>query len=87
MNLKNLKTSDCEYGLTKILGKKILEVNGYISTEYCEPTFKMTNILFTDGTEVTCEGEHDYPYLAYNKDLDEQCQKIYDEENKNEKEL
>ena len=34
MNLKDFKTSDYEYGLTKILGKQILEVNGYISTEY-----------------------------------------------------
>ncbi len=87
MNIQDFKTSDHEYGLTKILGKQILEVNGYISTEYAEPAFKMTSILFTDGTNVTCEGEHDCPYLAYNDKLDEQCQKIHDEENKNEKEL
>ena len=82
MNLKDFKTSDYEYGLSKILKKEILEVNGYSSTEYDETTFKMTSILFTDGTTITCEGEHDCPYLAYNNELDEQCQKIYDEENK-----
>ncbi len=82
MNIEKLKTSDFEYGLSKILEKQILEVNGYISTEYDEPTFKMTSILFTDGTKICCEGEHDCPYLAYNDNLDTKCQQIFKMEEK-----
>lgn len=76
MDLEKIKTSDFEYGLSKILRKQILEVNGYISTEYDSLMFKMTNIMFTDGTNISCEGEHDCPYLAYNDDLDQKCIEI-----------
>ncbi len=78
MDLEKLKTSSFEYGLTKILGKQIKEINGYISNEYGEPTFQMTSILLEDDTSIRCEGEHDCPYLAYNDELDKKCQEIND---------
>lgn len=60
----DVKTSDYEIGLTKMVGKKVKEVHGYISIEFGEPTFKMTKIEFDDGSFVGCEGEHDFPYLV-----------------------
>lgn len=51
-------------GLTKITGQTIKEVEGYISKEYDDPVFMMTNIILEDGTKISCEGEHDMPYLS-----------------------
>lgn len=82
MKLEDLKTSSFEYGLTKILGKKVKEINGYISSDYGEPTFKITSVVLDDDTCIDCEGEHDLPYLAYNKDLDEKCIEIKESEEK-----
>lgn len=76
------KTSNFEVGLTKVMGCNIKEVHGYVSNEFDEPTFKLTKIELMDGTNITCEGEHDCPYLAYNDKLDEKCKEIHDDENK-----
>ena len=50
--------------LAKVLGKDLLRIEGRISTEFGEPTFVLTQIVFTDGTEIGCEGEHDMPYVT-----------------------
>lgn len=74
------KTSDYEYGLTKIMGQTIKEVHGYVSGELGDPAFKITGIELEDGTMLQCEGEHDMPYIAYNDKLDDAVALIAEEE-------
>ncbi len=56
--------SDYLLSYSKISGKKVKDIIGYVSTEYAEPTFKICQIIFDDGTEQYVEGEHDFPYLV-----------------------
>lgn len=51
-------------GLTKIVDKGIKEVVWYLSTEYDDPVFELSQIIFDDGSILGCEGEHDFPYLV-----------------------
>lgn len=83
MDLEKIKTDDFAYGLSKILEKQIKEIHGYVSTEFGEPTFHMSSIEFEDGTLITCEGDREYAYLAYNEKLDKKCQEIHKEESEN----
>lgn len=50
--------------LTAVAGKKIKDIQGYITHEFGDPTFQLCNIIFEDGSEMGCEGEHDLPYLT-----------------------
>lgn len=75
VNLKDIKTSDYEIGLTKLIGKKVKEIHGYLTTEFDDPVFKMTEIEFEDKTKVYCGGEHDMPYI---EDLEKQPNGDYD---------
>jgi len=53
--------------LVKLTGKKIVDIEGYVTKESYDPFFCMTNVILEDGTKIGCEGEHDLPYLdAYN---------------------
>ncbi len=61
---KDVKVSDYEISLSKILGKNIVDVWGYITKEFGEPTFQMTKVKLEDGGYLDCEGEHDMPYLT-----------------------
>ena len=63
MKLEEVKTPEGRISLSKLFGKP-LDVVGYISKEFGEPTFKMTQIQFADGTLLWCEGEHDMAYLT-----------------------
>ncbi len=67
--------SDCLISYTKLTCKKIKDIEGYISEEYGEATFKICNITFEDGSQQGVEGEHDYPYIV---DYDEKIQKLMD---------
>jgi len=51
--------------LEKLAGKKIKEVQGYISTEFDSesPCFQLFRIIFEDDSSSFCEGEHDIAYL------------------------
>lgn len=65
------KLHDFEQSLTLTLGKKIKDIYGYVSAEFGEDTlvFKITRIIFEDGTDEQVEGEHDFPYIpAQNND-------------------
>jgi len=64
VTLKDLKAGDYEISLTKLIGKPIADVRGYLTAEFGEPIFKMTKVEFEDGTFLGCEGEHDLPYLV-----------------------
>lgn len=81
--MKEYQTSSYEYGISKISGKKIKEIHGYISTEFDEPTFKMTRVEFEDSSVFGCEGEHDFPYLVgYDDKTYSIIEKINSEEEK-----
>ena len=75
--------SDYLLSYSKICGRKIKDIVGYISTEYDEPTFKISRIILEDGYELGVEGEHDFPYIV---DYDEKTAKILDDINEEEKE-
>lgn len=85
--LQDVKVSGYEISLAKLTGKSIKDIYGYISTEFDEPTFKLTKVLLDDDTYFWVEGEHDFPYLTSGgKDNraefdSEELQSIYDEEN------
>ena len=54
-----------EQSLSAIKGKKITDIVGYVTAEYGDDTlvFKLTRILFEDGSHEDVEGEHDFPYI------------------------
>lgn len=86
VSYKDLKVSDYEIGLTKLIGKQVKEIRGYLSGEFGDPCFKLTQIEFEDGTFLGCEGEHDIPYLVSSgrdnqPNYDEETlQRLYDEQ-------
>ncbi len=51
--------------LEKLVGKKIIEVQGSVCTEFdkYEPCFKINRIFFDDGSDAFVNGEHDIAYL------------------------
>lgn len=51
-------------GISKLTGKKIKEIIGYLSTEFGDVTFQVSRLIFEDDTEMGFEGEHDFPYLV-----------------------
>lgn len=76
------KLHDHENGLSAILGKKIIEVAGYPTAEFGRDTlvFKVTRIIFDDGSVVYVEGEHDMPYLPSNEKMQAVLEPIYTED-------
>jgi hypothetical protein len=50
--------------LSEMVGKRVVDIKGYISYEFGDPTFKMITIEYDDGSEDICEGEHDFPYVV-----------------------
>ena len=73
--------SSWELSLVKLSERKIKDVTGYISEEFGTPTFNLSSVVFEDGSEMGCEGEHDMPYLVnYKKEVvtEEQLQNIID---------
>lgn len=63
--------SDWELSLNKLVSKKIVDVTGYASCPFdeCTPVFKIYQIIFEDGTNISVEGEHDVPYLPADESL------------------
>ncbi len=76
-----VKGSDYRLSYLKMTGKKVVDIEGYISTEYDEPTFKLCEIVFDDGSRQGVEGEHDFPYLV---DYDDKTQELMEEIDKEE---
>lgn len=67
MKLADVEVEDGRYpriSLSKLCGKTIADIRGRISMEFGDPTFKLQSVLFTDGTSLHCEGEHDFPYVT-----------------------
>lgn len=69
--------------LAKLVGKKILRVEGSVSSEFGDPlVFKLSCIVFEDGSSEYCEGEHDMPYIPAGELLTEETmQELFAEEN------
>lgn len=63
--------------LEKVVGKKIKEVQGYLSSEFGDPVFQLFRIYFEDGSSCFVEGEHDMPYLSGLDVSDEEIEAIY----------
>ena len=55
---------DLDVGLSRLVGKEIREVCGYFADMGGGVSFKLTHIIFDDGSQVGIEGEHDFPYVA-----------------------
>ncbi len=64
--LKDVQSDENEWAisLTKLTGLKIKDVEGYLSGEMGGTCFKLTFLIFEDGSEMGIEGEHDFPYLT-----------------------
>lgn len=61
---KSTRKDSSNLSLNKLMGKNVVDIEGYVSTEFGEPTFKISQVIFDDGTSVWAEGEHDMPYLT-----------------------
>lgn len=66
--------SKWELSLREILNKTnpdvaIHDIYGYFSEEMGEKTFKLTQVVLTNGSAISVEGEHDFPYLADYKNV------------------
>ena len=61
--------TDYRISLSKLIGKEVQDVVGYLSQEFGDVSFKLIKVIFADGSEMGVEGEHDHPYLvSYGKD-------------------
>jgi hypothetical protein len=81
--------STWEISLSRLTGKRVKDIRGYLADDFGVgyPSFKLTCIIFEDGTAVDVEGEHDFPYLSPTKmemppNFDEETlRRLYLEEN------
>lgn len=74
--MKDLKASDIligssdEVSLSKLWGLGIRDIEGYFSNgEFGFTVFKLTKVVFSDGSSVHFAGEHDIAFI-YREDLD-----------------
>jgi len=63
---KDIQVEDDTFliSLSKLIGKPIKDIHGHLSDEYGGVTFVLYSIVFEDGTSMSVEGEHDFPYLV-----------------------
>jgi hypothetical protein len=62
--------SDWLFSLSKLVGKKVIDVVGYPSDPFGDaPLFKIVEIVFEDKTTISVEGEHDVPYLPADNEV------------------
>lgn len=82
----NGKNNHC-ISLSKLLGKQVKDVHGFITKEFDDPVFEICWIVLDDDTEVGCEGEHDLPYIIPIRDTnprlsdDDLLNDLYKQEN------
>ncbi len=62
--------SEFEISLSKLTGKKIVDVIGCISMEFGFPVFEVSSILCEDGLEINLQGEHDIAFIPQGSDSD-----------------
>lgn len=61
---KSVRKGSSQLSLNKLMEKNIVDIEGYITTEFGDPVFKISSVVFEDGTDEFAEGEHDMPYLT-----------------------
>ncbi len=55
--------------LSELYGKKVIDLEGYVSNEFGDSAFKLTRCVFEDGSTFDIEGEHDFPFIVDNGKL------------------
>lgn len=69
---KRPKIEDCKFdddrfylSLSKVYGKKVKDLVGFISTPFDEDTyiFKISKVVFEDGTDEWLDGEHECAFI------------------------
>ena len=87
ITFETIRADDSDYriSLSKLIGKEVQDVVGYLSQEFGDVSFKLTKIVLADGSEMGVGGEHDHPYLvSYGEDDqpnfdDETLEALYEE--------
>lgn len=88
ISAKDIQVPDGKYpadSLSKLIGKPIADVIGSVTDAgYGTYVFKISKVIFKDGTFLYVEGEHDFPYLVESNTLqpnfdDETLERIYKE--------
>ena len=51
------KGSDFYISLSKLHGKKVVDLEGYITREFGDLTFEIRRVVLEDGTKLYCGGE------------------------------
>lgn len=73
--------------LIKLIGKEIADIEGCLTEKFGGVSFKISEVILSDGSSLDVEGEHDFPYLcAYSPDAqpnfnDETFKRLHDEGN------
>lgn len=62
-----VKGSDYLISLSSIVGKKVVDVHGYVTTRFGMLNFKLVAVVFSDGTMEGIDG--DLPQPAKHKEL------------------
>lgn len=68
--------------LSKLTGKQVIDIRGRLAIAEWGPTLCLSAVIFDDGSELSIEGEHDFPYVdGEQPNLDEETlERLYDEE-------
>lgn len=71
--------SDYLLSLSKLQGKKIKDITGFVILEFDEPVFEITDIILDDDTKICIDAEHDcaYLYMHENEDWDKLLVQIH----------
>lgn len=49
--------------LASIMGKKIVDLHGYVHRGFGVPVFKVSKVVFEDGSAEWLDGEHDIAFI------------------------
>lgn len=82
---KNPKIENCRFedttylSLSKVYGKKIKDLVGYISEPFDEGVyiFKISRVVFEDNTEEWLAGEHDHSFIPMDAVNEEPFKKLF----------
>jgi hypothetical protein len=78
---------DFYISLAKLVGP-VKDIRVHMSREFGDVSLVLSQIILEDGRTFSCEGEHDFPYLAdYSDILDiDELEAMYHEENPDDEE-
>ena len=74
-----------QISLSKLTGQHIKDIVGYVSMEFGDPVFNVSQIILGNGDKLNMEGEHDIAFIGdndekYNLD-DDTLENLYRQEN------